>query len=117
MEQNDLSKRLFTFSVKIIRFLRTLPYETEYKVIRYQLIKSATSVGANYQEAQAASSKADFHNKVKIALKEMMESRYWLKIIKGITDTNISDELTFLINESDELNKILGSIALKTKKI
>ena len=68
------------------------------------------------RQAQAASSKADFHNKVKIALKEMMESRYWLKIIKEIIDTNVSDELNFLINESDELNKILGTIALKTKK-
>ena len=116
MEQNDLSKRLFIFSVRTIKFLRTLPYETEYKVIRYQLIKSATSVGANYEEAQAASSKPDFHNKIKIALKEMMESRYWLKIIKGIMDGNVSDELDFLISESDELNKILGSIALKTKK-
>ena len=46
----------------------------------------------------------------------MMESRYWLKIIKGIMDGNVSDELDFLISESDELNKILGSIALKTKK-
>ncbi len=46
----------------------------------------------------------------------MMESRYWLKIIKEIIDTNVSDELNFLINESDELNKILGTIALKTKK-
>ena len=116
MEQNDLSKRLFTFSVRTIKFLRTLPYVTEYKVIRYQLIKSATSAGANYEEAQAASSKADFHNKVKIALKEMMESRYWLKIIQGIIDTEVSDEFNFLISESDELNKILGAIALKTKK-
>ena len=116
MEQNDLSKRLFYFSVKTIKFLRTLPYETEYKVIRYQLIKSATSTGANYEEAQAASSKADFHNKVKIALKEMMESRYWLKIIKEITETKVTDDLNFLISESDELNKILGAIALKTKK-
>ena len=52
MEQNDLSKRLFIFSVRTIKFLRTLPYETEYKVIRYQLIKSATSVGANYSPRQ-----------------------------------------------------------------
>jgi len=116
MEQNNLSKRLFAFSVKTIKFLRTLPYETEYKVIRYQLIKSATSTGANYEEAQAASSKADFHNKVKIALKEMMESRYWLKIIKEIIDTNVPEELKFLINESNELNKILGAIAKKKKK-
>jgi four helix bundle protein len=55
MEQNDLSKRLFDFSVKTIKFLRTLPYETEYKVIRYQLIKSATSTGANYLPCQIAS--------------------------------------------------------------
>jgi hypothetical protein len=46
----------------------------------------------------------------------MMESRYWLKIIKEIIVANVSDELNYLINESDELNKILGSIALKTKK-
>jgi len=81
--------------VKTIKYLRTLSYETEYKVIRYQLIKSVTSTGAYYEEAQAASSKADFHNKIKIALKEMMESRYWLKIIKGIIDKNIPDELDF----------------------
>ncbi len=116
METNDLSKRLLSFSVRTIKFLRTLPYETEYKVIRYQLIKSATSTGANYEEAQAAVSKADFHNKIKISLKEMMESRYWLKVIKEIIDTDIPADLNFLIKESDELNKILGSIAVKTKK-
>jgi four helix bundle protein len=117
MGQNDLSKRLFIFSVRTIKFLRTLPYETEYKIIRYQLIKSATSVGANYEEAQSASSKADFHNKVKISLKEMMESKYWLKIIDEIADNNhYKKELTWLINESIELNKILGTITNKTKK-
>lgn len=116
MEQNDLSKRLFAFSVRTIKFLRTLPYDTEYKVIRYQLIKSATSTGANYEESQSASSTADFHNKVKIALKEMMESRYWLKIIKAILEKGTNSELDFLIQESEELNKILGSIAFKTKK-
>jgi len=116
MEQNDLSKRLFSFSVRVIKYLRTLPYEAEYKIIKYQLIKSATSVGANYEEAQSASSKADFHNKVKISLKEMMESRYWLRIIHAIYTVSIPKELEYLINESNELNKILGSIAVKTKK-
>ena len=117
MEQNDLSKRLFSFSVRTIKCLRTLPYETEYKVIRYQLIKSATSVGANYEEAQASSSKADFHNEVKIALKEIMESKYWLRIINEISDKDYDKkELTWLMNESEELNKILGTIANKTRK-
>ena len=68
------------------------------------------------EEAQAASSKADFHNKVKISLKEMMESRYWLNIMVLPPNFKHSDDLDNLINESNELNKILGSIAVKTKK-
>ncbi len=52
------------------------------KIIKYQLAKSSTSAGANYEESQAGSSKADFNNKVRIALREMRESNYWLRIIK-----------------------------------
>ena len=73
---NDLEKRLFDFAVRTIEFLRTLPVASEYKVIQYQLTKSSTSSGANYEEAQAGSSKADFTNKVRIALREMRESNY-----------------------------------------
>jgi len=72
----ELSNRLFKFAVKTIKFTRTLPFNTENKIIRYQLIKSVTSTGANYEEAQAGSSRADFHNKVKISLKEMVETTY-----------------------------------------
>jgi len=115
MKQNNLSERIFVFSVKVIKFLRKLPYNEENQVIRHQLIKSATSVGANYEESQAASSKADFHNKIKISLKEMMESKYWLKVIKAITVKN-DLELDFLLSEAEELSKILGAIAVKTKK-
>ncbi|MFD1316112.1 four helix bundle protein [Namhaeicola litoreus] len=115
--QNDLSKRLFTFSVSVIKFVRTLPFQVEYKVINYQLIKSATSAGANYEEAQAGISKADFTNKVRIALKEMKETNYWLRIIKEIIDPSSVDieNLTSLIDESLALNKILGSIVTRSK--
>ena len=117
MEQNNLSKRLFTFSVKTIKFLRTLPYETEYKVIRYQLIKSATSSGANYEEAQAESSRADFTNKVRIALREMRESNYWLRLIDRICGSELDkNELTVLVNESNKLKYILGAIITKMRK-
>lgn len=116
-KQNDLSKRLFVFAVRSIKFLRTLPYTTEFKVISYQLTKSATSPGANYEEAQSASSKADFHNKIKISLREMKESNYWLRILKEIIDIDYNDkELNWLTEESKELEKILGAIAAKTKK-
>jgi four helix bundle protein len=115
---NDLNDRLFKFAVRAIKFIRTLPDSTEYKVIKYQLVKSSTSSGANYEESQAGSSKADFNNKVRISLREMRESNYWLRIIAEINDNSkISDELNWLINESKELKNILGSIAQKTRNL
>ena len=117
-KRNELSKRLLIFAVRIIKFLRLLPKSAEYNVIRYQLIKSATSSGANYDEAQSGSSKADFHNKVNISLKEMSESNYWLEIIRAVIDTDYDkEELSWLMKESDELEKILARIVLKTRKI
>ena len=82
--------------------------------MKHQLTKSATSNGANYEESQAASSKADFRNKVNISLREMRESNYWLRIFKTLsigTDTKCS----YLVQESSELKKILGSISSKIK--
>ena len=113
--KNDLEQRLFVFAVRAIKFLRTLPVSSEYNVIKYQLTKSATSTGANYEEAQAGSSKADFTNKVRIALREMRESNYWLRIIKGINSID-NTELNDLIQESKELKLILGSIVQKSRK-
>ena len=111
---NDLGKRLFGFSVKTIKYIRKLPRTTEYKVIKYQLTKSSTSCGANYEEAQAGSSKADFNNKVRISLREMRESNYWLRIIQAIINDE-NEELLWLIQESKELKNILGSIVQKTR--
>ncbi|MFA6980553.1 MAG: four helix bundle protein [Ignavibacteriaceae bacterium] len=109
-----LGKRLFDFAVRVIKYCRTFPKTKEYDIIKNQLIKSATSSGANYEEAQGASSKADFVNKIKIALKEMRESNYWLKIIREIKTPD--SELQSLIQESSELMKILGAISSKASK-
>ena len=86
MKENDLTKRLLNFVIDSIIFLRNLPNTEEYRVIKYQLIKATTSSGANYEEAQGGSSKADFTNKVRISLKEMRETNYWLKVIYGILE-------------------------------
>ena len=87
-------------------------------MIKYQLIKSSTSSGANYEESQAGTSRADFNNKVRIALKEKRESNYWLRLIKATLEIKAFDfnELNSLIDESNELAKILGSIVNKTGK-
>ena len=111
---NDLEERLFGFAIKTIQYTRSLSTSPEYSIIKYQLTKSATSSGANYEEAQAGSSKADFINKVRISLREMRESNYWLRILKGI-ELEPNQELDFLIQESKELKLILGSIVQKAR--
>lgn len=114
---NDLNERLFHFAIRCLKFIRTLSDTAEYRVVKYQLAKSSTSSGANYEEAQAGSSRPDFNNKVRISLREMRESNYWLRIIKGINETELMiDEINWLIHESNELKNILGSIVQKTRK-
>ena len=110
--KKDLCERLFKFAVDVIRFLWKIKNTTEISVMKYQLTKSATSSGANYEESQAASSNADFKNKVKISLKEMRESNYWLRIFKELKIGDIQ-KCHYLVDESEQLKKILGSIASK----
>jgi len=111
MDENELSKRLFKFAVDVIKMLKTLKGGNEIKIISNQFGKAATSSGANYEEAQAAVSQADFGNKVGISLKEMRESNYWLRILKDLKPSN--KEIIRLANESYELKSILGSISHK----
>ena len=72
----NLNDRLFRFAVNVLKFLPKLPKIPEMNVVRYQLAKSSSSSGANYEESQAGSSKPDFNNKVRISLREMRESNY-----------------------------------------
>jgi four helix bundle protein len=112
-KNNNLCERLFEFAVRVIEFLKTIPYTPENKIIRNQLAKSSTSSGANYEESQGGSSKSEFGNKVRIAVREMRESNYWLRIIKRtVPGVNISEN-NYLVSESSELLNILGSIAQK----
>ena len=90
--------------------------EKKNKIIRTQLSKSVCSSGVNYEESQGGSSKSYFSNKVRISLREMRESNYWLRIIKRTVKNVNTSELDFLIKESDELKKILGTIAQKSRE-
>ena len=77
----NLEKRTQKFAVKIICLSTTLPNTPEGNVIRNQITKSGTSIGANYREANRARSKADFKNKIKICESEASETQYWLKVV------------------------------------
>ena len=109
-----MQKRLFCFAVNVIRILRRLKDSPDIQSVKYQLTKSSGSAGANYEEAQAAESRADFGHKVNISLKEMRESNYWLRILQAVFPDN--KDLSALITESHELSLILGSICFKVRK-
>jgi len=110
----EFRERLLNFSVNILSFLNTLPYKKEYEVLRYQLSKSATSIGANYEESQNSTYK-EFIHRVKIALREASETRYWLAIIDRMDISN-KQQCAHLIDEAKQISLILGSIASKADK-
>jgi four helix bundle protein len=114
MEDNELQGRLFKFAVDVIKMLQSVKGGNDLRIISNQLNKAATSSGANYEEAQAAVSRADFGNKVGISLKEMRESNYWLRILNELYPGNA--EIDRLKKESLELKNILGSISSKVSK-
>jgi four helix bundle protein len=107
-----LGERIFKFVIDVLKFLSSLPKVPEAQVIRYQLAKASASTGANYEEAQAASSKPDFAHKMKIVLREMRESNYWIRVCIAL---KFGDHPTaeLLKNESRELKNIIGSICSK----
>jgi four helix bundle protein len=77
----ELEKRTRKFAVRIIQLSHTLPNTPEGRVVRNQITKSGTSIGANYREANRARSKADFRNKIKICESEASETQYWMEVI------------------------------------
>ncbi|MBC8550923.1 MAG: four helix bundle protein [Candidatus Brocadiales bacterium] len=77
----ELEKRTRQFAVRIIRLSTMLPNTPEGRVIRNQITKSGTSIGANYREANRDRSKADFKNKLKICESEASETQYWIEVI------------------------------------
>ena len=103
-----MKDRTKQFAVDIIRFCNSLKANKASSVITYQLIKSATSTGANYRAACRARSKNEFFSKISIVVEEVDESEYWLEVIKASDLSNNSDELDKLLIESNEIIKIVS---------
>lgn len=104
-----LKKRTRKFAVDIIKFCNSLKKWQTSSVITYQIVKAATSTGANYRAACRARSKAEFFSKICIVVEEIDESEYWLEIIDEAKLSNDEEELIRLTNESNEITKIMTS--------
>jgi four helix bundle protein len=108
----ELEDRTRKFSIMIIRLSSTLPDSLEAKVIKNQIIKSATSIGANYREANRSRSKADFQNRIVICEGEASETQYWLDIIKEM-EWLPSEKVKTAYDECTELLALFTSIGKK----
>lgn len=112
--KTDLKRRAYKYSIGMIEFLDALPKDTSSQVIAKQLLRSATSIGANIVEAKGASSKRDFTNFFSHSLKSANESLYWLGLLRDAKKIK-SARLEYLLNETKELANILGSSILTLK--
>jgi four helix bundle protein len=105
----DLVERTAKFGEEIIQFAKTLLQNVINTSLINQLIRSATSIGANYMEADGAESKSDFRHKIGICKKESKESMHWLRMI-ATSNTEKKDECRMFWQEAHELTLIFSSI-------
>jgi four helix bundle protein len=115
VNQEELKQRTKNFTINIILLLRSFQKSKELDVISYQLIKSASSVGANYRACCRAKSKADFINKLKIIEEEADESCFWLEILREL-HLDKASEVNIHLKEAKEITAIFTS-AGKTARI
>ena len=113
-ERADLKKRTKDFALRIIRLFAALEKTTESQVIGKQLLRSGTSVGANYREAVRARSKNEFIAKLGICLQELDETQYWLEILAE-AEIVPATRLANLADETNQLLAIFTTISKSTK--
>ena len=110
----DLIKRTTKFGEAIIKFVQSIPDSSVNTPLKSQLIRSGTSIGANYSEADGADSKADFRHKISLYKKEAKETTYWIHMFAKALPSRVEDCRT-LYQEARELTLIFASI-LNNKK-
>ena len=110
-----IAEKSFVFAVKVVKEVRKLKKETQEYEMLNQLMRSATSIGANATEAEFAQSTRDYVSKFNIALKEANETRYWLRLVNA-TEILPKDEFEDLLRDVEELIRILVSIVKTTRE-
>jgi four helix bundle protein len=114
-DEKDLKIRTKSFSLRIVKMYAQLPKTTEAQVMGNQVLRSGTSVGANYREAYRSRSDAEFVAKIGDCLKELDETEYWLELLvesEIVTSAKMAD----LLDETNQLIAILTTIAKNTKQ-
>lgn len=114
MTNNVIEEKSFDFAVRIINLYKYLTKDKNEYILSKQLIRSGTSIGANVAEAQQGQSTADFLSKVNIALKEAVETKYWLKLLYK-TDYITAEQFCSVESDLKEIISLLTAICKTTK--
>ncbi len=113
-EDNPIVAKSFTFALRIVKLYKILTNDRRETVLSKQLLRCGTSIGANIKEGVRAQTRADFHTKMNISLKECSETEYWLELL--LQSGYLSEaEATSLITDCQELLRILTSIVKNTQ--
>jgi len=115
MDSEELKKRTKSFSIRVIKLVEALPKSDTARIIGNQLLRSATSVGANYRSALRARSKADFISKIGIVIEETDESLYWMELLAEINLIS-KERLSELMQEANELTSIFVTTVKSTRE-
>jgi four helix bundle protein len=114
MNREELEIRTKQFSIEVVRFISSLPQNKITDVLGYQVLKSATSIGANYREANRAESRSDFIHKIGIVEKEAAETQYWLELFNELSIGDL-DKRMKLLDECSQLLAIFTRTGKSTK--
>ena len=112
---HTVEEKSFRFAVRIVKLCQHLDESRQAYVLTKQLLRSGTSIGANIAEAEQAQSRADFISKMSIALKEAVETNYWLRLLQA-TDYLSETEFSSIHSDCRELEKMLTAIIKTAKK-
>lgn len=112
--KTEIKQKIYYWTIKLVKFIDNLPKDNSSQIMAKQLMRSGTSIGANYIEAQAASSKRDFTNFIHHSLKSANESKFWLALLRD-TDKVNSGIVNPLLSELVEIANILGASLLTLK--
>lgn len=112
--KKEFKNRVYQFVLRLIRFADRLPNDSSSRVIKEQLIRSGSSVGANYIEAEAASSSRDFANFFSYALKSANETKFWLSLLQDLEKASW-EETEQLLAEVSEIANVLASSIIKLR--
>jgi len=113
-KRGDLAERLLEYGARVIKLVESMPNTLVGRRIGDQLLRSSTSAGANYEEARGAESKDDFIHRLQIALKELRESNYWLRLL--VKSGKIpAERMSDLLDESSQLRAMLSKSVATAK--